>query len=103
MKAKVSGNASFARLAHRTPITARNEQVVRRNDRTGSSVHGTVSSRREFSAMQVHAPTAVPQLLYSGPQPPSGFFIKKKPPCKTLEWARELWNRSSQVESAIEE
>jgi hypothetical protein len=33
-------------------------------------------------------------LLYAGSQRSSGFFIKKKPPCKTLERARELWNRS---------
>src|ERR1035441_4935787 len=38
--------------------------------------------------------TAVPQLLYAGPQPPSGFFAKRKPPCKALERAPELWNHS---------
>ncbi len=38
--------------------------------------------------------TAVPQLLCPDPQPPSGFYIKEKPPCKTPEMARELWNRS---------
>jgi hypothetical protein len=28
------------------------------------------------------------------PQPLSGFFLKKKPPCSAPERARELWNRS---------
>jgi len=45
--------------------------------------------------------TAVPQLLYPGPQPPSGFFTKKKPPCKAPERARELWKCSSAPASAI--
>jgi hypothetical protein len=36
---------------------------------------------------------AVPQLLYPAPQPPSGFFIGKKPPCESLDRAFELWNR----------
>jgi hypothetical protein len=43
------------------------------------------------------AATAVPQLLYPGPQSPSGFFIEKKPPCKTPDRAPELWNRSKPV------
>jgi (S)-2-hydroxyglutarate dehydrogenase len=34
-------------------------------------------------------------LLYTGPQPPSGFFIKKKSPRKVLQKAHLLWNRSS--------
>ena len=39
-------------------------------------------------------PTAVPQSLLPNPQPSSGFFTEKKPPCMLSETARELWNRS---------
>lgn len=39
--------------------------------------------------------TAVPRLQHPEPQPPSGFFTKKKLPRKTPERARGLWNRSS--------
>jgi len=48
---------------------------------------------------QLHGspPTAVPQSLLPDPQPSSGFFAEKKPPCKTPEGARELWNRSNRI------
>jgi hypothetical protein len=52
-----------------------------------------VIAGKQFCGIEIV--TAVPQLLYPGPQLPSGFFTKKKPPCTTLEWARELWNRSN--------
>jgi len=45
--------------------------------------------------------TAVPQLSYVGPQLPSGFFTRKKPPHKTLVRARELWNRSKRYTFAF--
>jgi len=50
--------------------------------------------RATFSPHGGRAITAVQQLLHPDPLPPIGFFIKEKPPCKTPERARELWNRS---------
>jgi hypothetical protein len=44
---------------------------------------------------------AVLQLLYTEATMPSGFFLKKKPPCTPPDRARELGNRSDEPTSSL--